>query len=76
MDQKEEVAFPFPLHNQITLSKKASPAANTKKKMIEDKYLTLVSMVTVKSIFLKIEDLLCVLKLVSLWTLYEIIGFF
>ena len=45
--------------------------------MIEDRCLTLVSMVTVKSIFLKTEDLLCVLKMVSLWTLYKIgIGFF
>ena len=38
-------------------------------KMNEDSCLTLVPLVSVKSVFLKKEDLLCISEMVSLWTL-------
>ena len=60
MNQKMEYAFPTAVAKQINLSKKALPIANTKNN--EWFCPITISLVSVKSIFLNVEDSLCVFK--------------
>ena len=72
MYQKEKFPFSVSLRNQRNLSKEAWAAANIK----GVKMSLLALPISVKSIFLKIEDILFVLKMVSLLTSLIKIVFF
>ena len=60
MHQKEEYVFPVAVVNQRNLSKNASFAANTKNN--KWRCPIVISLVSVNSIFLKMEDFRCVFK--------------